>query len=123
MSSVAAYGDGLNHAEDDPLASDIHPNPYIRNKAGSERALFRMYQSRAFRGHHAAAFVYGPENPFYREAFFWDRLRFDRPMIIPGDGNRLMQFVYVNDLVDACFNALEKQRRRAGPLTWRTTSL
>ena len=53
-------------------------------------------------------FVYGPENPFYREAFFWDRLRLDRPIIIPGDGNRLMQFVYVNDLVEACFNALEK---------------
>jgi nucleoside-diphosphate-sugar epimerase len=53
-------------------------------------------------------FVYGPENPFYREAFFWDRMRLDRPVIIPGDGNRLMQFVYVNDLVEACFNALEK---------------
>ena len=32
----------------------------------------------------------------------------DRPVIIPGDGNRLMQFVYVNDLVEACFNALQK---------------
>ena len=53
-------------------------------------------------------FVYGPENPFYREAFFWDRLKLDRPIIIPGDGNRLMQFVYVNDLVEACINALEK---------------
>src|SRR5580698_10824640 len=33
MSSVAAYGDGLNHAEDDPLASDMHANDYVRNKA------------------------------------------------------------------------------------------
>ena len=53
-------------------------------------------------------FVYGPGNNLYREAFFWDRLRLDRPIIIPGDGNRLMQFVYVNDLVEGCFNALEK---------------
>jgi nucleoside-diphosphate-sugar epimerase len=53
-------------------------------------------------------FVYGAENPFYREAFFWDRLRLNRPIIIPGDGNRLMQFVYVNDLVEACISALEK---------------
>ena len=30
MSSVAAYGDGLNHGEDDPLASDIHSDPYVR---------------------------------------------------------------------------------------------
>lgn len=109
MSSVAAYGDGLNHAEDDPLASDMHANDYVRNKAGSERALFRMYHESRFPVvTMRPPFVYGPENPFYREAFFWDRLRLDRPIIIPGDGNRLMQFVYVNDLVEACFNALEK---------------
>jgi 2'-hydroxyisoflavone reductase len=109
MSSVAAYGDGLNHSEDDPLASDIHPEAYVRNKAGSERALFRMYhESRFPLVTIRPPFVYGPENPFYREAFFWDRLRLDRPVIIPGDGNRLMQFVFVTDLVEACFNALER---------------
>jgi 2'-hydroxyisoflavone reductase len=109
MSSVAAYGDGLNHAEDDPLASDIHPDPYVRNKAASERALFRMYHESRFPVvTMRPPFVYGPDNPFYREAFFWDRMRIDRPIIIPGDGNRLLQFVYVNDLVDACFNALQK---------------
>ena len=27
MSSVAAYGDGLNHKESDPLAPDYHPDP------------------------------------------------------------------------------------------------
>jgi 2'-hydroxyisoflavone reductase len=109
ISSVAAYGDGLNHSEDDPLASDIHPEAYVRNKAGSERALFRMYHESRFPVVTIRPpYVYGPENPFYREAFFWDRLKLDRPIIIPGDGNRLMQFVYVNDLVEACFNALEK---------------
>jgi len=109
MSSVAAYGDGLNHAEDDPLASDMHPNEYVRNKAGSERALFRMYHESRFPVvTMRPPFVYGPDNPMYREAFFWDRLTVDRPVIIPGDGNLLMQFVYVNDLAEACFNALTK---------------
>lgn len=109
MSSVAAYGDGLNHAEDDPLASEAHTNPYVRNKASSERALFRMYHESKFPVvTMRPPFVYGPENPFYREAFFWDRLKAGRPIIIPGDGNRLMQFVFVNDLVSACFHALDK---------------
>ena len=109
MSSVAAYGDGLNHAEDDPLASEAHTNPYVRNKASSERALFRMFHESKFPVvTMRPPFVYGPENPFYREAFFWDRLKGGRQIIIPGDGNRLMQFVYVNDLVEACFHALEK---------------
>src|SRR5579872_1881156 len=48
MSSVAAYGDGLNHSEDDPLASDIHTDTYVRNKAAGERALFRMYHESRF---------------------------------------------------------------------------
>lgn len=109
MSSVAAYGDGLNHSEDDPLASEVHENPYVRNKASSERALFRMYHESKFPVvTMRPPFVYGPDNPFYREAFFWDRLKAGRKIIIPGDGNRLMQFVFVNDLVEACFNALEK---------------
>jgi len=43
MSSVAAYGDGLNHKESDPLAPDYHPEPYVRHKATTERLLFRMH--------------------------------------------------------------------------------
>lgn len=43
MSSVAAYGDGLNHKESDPLASGYHSDPYARNKAATERLLFRMH--------------------------------------------------------------------------------
>jgi nucleoside-diphosphate-sugar epimerase len=52
-------------------------------------------------------FVYGPENPYYREAFFWDRFRAGRPIILPSDGHRLMQFVYVKDLVDIALKVLE----------------
>jgi nucleoside-diphosphate-sugar epimerase len=55
-------------------------------------------------------FVFGSGNPFYREQFFWDRLRAGRPIIIPGDGHRLMQFVYVNDLVHAMARAMEEPR-------------
>jgi len=44
MSSVAAYGDGLNHHEGDALAPDDAPELYVRNKAMSERALFRLHQ-------------------------------------------------------------------------------
>jgi len=40
--------------------------------------------------------------------FFWDRLRENRPVILPGDGHRLMQFVYIKDLVRACLRAMEE---------------
>jgi len=108
MSSVAAYGDGLNHYEGDPLAPDNHPEAYVRNKAMSERALLRLHRKNGFPVvTFRPPFVYGPENPFYREAFFWDRMRAGRPIIIPGDGTRLMQFVYVKDLVRALLRSIE----------------
>jgi nucleoside-diphosphate-sugar epimerase len=108
MSSVAAYGDGLNHQESDPLAPDTHPDAYARNKAMTERALFRFHARTGFPVVTLRPpYVYGPENPFYREQFFWDRLRAGRPIIVPGDGRRLMQFVYVKDLVAACVAAME----------------
>lgn len=108
MSSVAAYGDGLNHHEGDALAPDDHPNPYARNKAMSERALFRMHQRTGFPVVTLRPpFVYGPGNPFYREAFFWDRFRAGRAVILPSEGHRLMQFVYIKDLVELAIKAVE----------------
>ena len=110
MSSVAAYGDGLNHHEGDALAPDDHPNAYSRNKAMSERALFRLHQRTGFPiVTLRPPFVYGPRNPFYREAFFWDRFRADRPVILPSEGHRLMQFVYVADLVDLAMRVIENR--------------
>ncbi len=106
MSSVGAFGEGLNHGDDDPLAPADFPETYARNKAMSERALF------AITGLPAVTlrppFVYGPGNPFNREAFFWDRLRNGLDIEVPEDGSRLMQFVYVKDIVWACLRILEK---------------
>ena len=108
LSSVAAYGDGLNHHEGDALAPDDHADTYVRNKAMAERALFRMHQRDKFPVVTLRPpFLYGPGNNFYREAFFWERLRDKRPIIVPGDGRRLMQFVHVRDLVNAMLKSIE----------------
>jgi len=107
MSSVAAYGDGLNHHEGDALAPDDAPDLYVRNKAMSERALFRLHQRVGLPiVTLRPPYIYGPENPYYREAYFWDRLRANRSIILPGDGRRLMQFVYVKDLIRAIQKAM-----------------
>ena len=108
MSSVAAYGDGLNHHEGDALAPDDWPDRYARHKAQSERVLFKLHQRFGLPVVTLRPpFIYGPANPFYREQFFWDRMRDKRPLILPGDGRRLMQFVYVKDLVAAMLKAAE----------------
>src|SRR5438309_5103869 len=91
MSSVAAYGDGLNHHDGDPLAPDNHAEPYARNKAMTERMLFRLHHKSDFPVvNFRPPYVYGPWNQFYCEALFWDRLRAARPVIIACDCHRLM---------------------------------
>lgn len=107
-SSVAAYGDGLEHDEDDPLAPDDCPDLYSRNKAQSERMLLGLHAESGFPAVTLRPpFIYGPENPFEREQFFWDRLLRNRRIVVPGDGSRLMQFVFRDDYVRAALLALD----------------
>jgi 2'-hydroxyisoflavone reductase len=107
MSSVAAYGEGIDHFETDPLAPDDHPDSYVRNKARTERMLFERHTKRGFPAVTLRPpYIFGPENPFYREAFVWDRVIAKRHIILPGDGSRLMQFVYVKDLVEVCVQVM-----------------
>lgn len=109
VSSIAAYGGGLDRDEDDPLAPDDVPNPYARHKAAAERALFRMHAENGFPAVTLRPpFVYGPRQPFYREAFFWDRMRDGRPVLLPDGGTTLMQWVGVDDVAEACVRALDE---------------
>jgi 2'-hydroxyisoflavone reductase len=108
MSSIAAYGPGLDRRESDPLVPDDHPNPYAQQKASSERALFRMHAASRFPATtFRPPFVHGPRQPFYREQFFWDRLRDGRPIILADQGEAPIQWVFVSDLADACVRAIE----------------
>jgi 2'-hydroxyisoflavone reductase len=108
MSSIAAYGTGFDMREDDPLAPDDHPVDYVRHKASTERALFRMSKESGlpvttFR----PPFVHGPRQPFYREQFFWDRLLDGRRIILPDGGETSMHWAFVDDVAEACVRAIE----------------
>jgi nucleoside-diphosphate-sugar epimerase len=108
VSSIAAYGPGLDHRETDPLVADDFPNPYAQHKASSERALFRLQAERGvpvttFR----PPFVHGPRQPFYREQFFWDRLLDRRPIILPDNGEAPIQWVFAADVAEACIRAVD----------------
>ncbi len=108
-SSVAAYGSGLEHKEDDPLAPPDDEDAYCRNKAETERMLLRLHRERGLPAVTLRPpYLYGPDNPFYREQFFWDRILAARPIILPSGGTRLMQFVLVNDYVRAAIAASEQ---------------
>ncbi len=110
MSSVAVYPEdddgGPPCEEDHALVSESNPNLYAVHKAESERALFGLAETSGLPlTTMRPAFVYGPHNPFDREAFFWDRLRAGRSILVPGDGSRLMQWVHSGDVAGATVKA------------------
>jgi 2'-hydroxyisoflavone reductase len=108
MSSVAAYGPGTDWRESDPLAPDEFPAPYIQHKASSERALFRLnIETGLLVSTFRPPYVHGPRQPFYREQYFWDRLQDGRPIILPEDGEGLMQWAFVDDVAEALVRAIE----------------
>jgi 2'-hydroxyisoflavone reductase len=107
-SSVGAYPDGGVFSEDAEMVT-ADPNPYRVQKAESERALFRFSEETGLRvSTMRPAFVYGPHNTFDREAFFWDRLVAGRPIIVPEDGSRTMQWVSAADVARAAVLAATK---------------
>lgn len=108
MSSIAAYGPGLDHRESDPLVPDGDATDYAVHKASAERTLFRMHQEAGFPvATFRPPYVHGPGQPFYREQFFWDRLLDGRPIVVPDDGGTPMQWVFVPDIAEACVRAME----------------
>jgi nucleoside-diphosphate-sugar epimerase len=107
ISSMAAYVPGPDRREDDPLVPDDHPEDYSRHKASAERALLRMHAASGFPVVTVRPpFVHGPRQPFYREQFFWDRLRDGRPIVLPDGGGTRMQWVYVTDVVELCLRVV-----------------
>jgi len=109
-SSVAVYPAGGEYDEEAPLVSSDYPNPYSAQKADSERALFELNRRNNVPvATLRPAFIYGPNNPLDREAFFWDRLRAGRPIIIPEDGSRTMQWVHVHDVAQAAILAAHNE--------------
>ena len=108
-SSIAAYPAGGEYDERAPLVPSDYPSPYSAQKADSERALFELHRRQRIPVTTLRpAFIYGPHNPFDREAFFWDRLRAGRPIIVPEDGSRTMQWVHVRDVAHAAVLAATK---------------
>ena len=88
----------------------MRPMLYVRNKAMSERALFRLHQRIGLPVVTLRPpYIYGPGTiRFIAKRFSGTGCAPAAPIILPGDGRRLMQFVYVKDLVGAALKAMEE---------------
>ena len=110
-SSIAVYPPGREYGEYAPLVASDAPSVYGAQKADSERALFELHRRKGIPvATLRPAFIYGPHNPFDREAFFWDRLGSGRPVVVPDDGQRTMQWVHVRDVARAAILAATDEK-------------
>lgn len=101
-SSVAVYPPGGDYSEDAELVPSDYRNSYGAQKADSERALFALWKEQGIPiTTLRPTFIYGANNPFDREAFFWDRIVAGRPILIPSDGLSTLQLVNAKDVARA----------------------
>lgn len=89
--------------EEDVPISALKPSPdepaYVQGKKECEIVLQEFYEEDGFPFTSIRpTFVYGPDNPLYREGYFFDRISRDRPVLIPKPGNMLFDLVHVDDV-------------------------
>ncbi len=86
--------------EDHPYAilnDDTHP--YVRSKTEVELFFLAMFKDNGFPVTIVRpTFVYGPDNYIYREAYFFDRISNEQPILLPDHG--LFDMTFVDDLAE-----------------------
>lgn len=102
-----------------PESTPFGPNPiwgrYGAEKVASEQLLWDAHA----RGSFAVTafrlpFILGPRNFADRESFVFSRLAARRPILLPGNGAAVNQFVYAGDVARALMAALERPDRSGG---------
>lgn len=73
---------------------------YGENKIEAERRLMELVPSAYIL---RPAYIYGPHNNVYREAFVFDCAMNDRVFYLPKDGSLNLQFYYIDDLCNLIY--------------------
>lgn len=97
LNSGAVYPESLPRPfrESFPTGRNAFWQDYGEGKAAAEDALLGRFPD----GYVVRpAYLYGPMNNIYREAFVFDCAERRRPFFLPGDGSMGLQFLHVDDL-------------------------
>ncbi len=107
LSSVSVYAEGpMDLTESSPR--DPMLGGYSEDKIAAENFLFdAQMRGRLDVSVVRPPFVYGPWNNIPREAWFWDRILADRPVIVPDGGRTWFQWAAARDVGWALAECLE----------------
>lgn len=80
-----------------PVGPNKYWGKYGSNKIAAEEILVKQVpQAYILR----PAYIYGPYNNVYREAFVFDCARAKRPFYLPGSGQMRLQFIHMRDICE-----------------------
>lgn len=98
ISSAAVYRDGHGPCPDEtaPIGGGAAWGDYGRDKSAVEAA----YHGAGFASCQILRppYVFGPDNDLDRETWFLRRLAYGRPLLVPGRGTAICQFLHQDDL-------------------------
>ena len=103
--------------EDSALDRRPDASDYAREKIACEDLLLKVYEERGLPTTSLRlVLVYGPHNNLkQREHTFFARITHGRKIIVPGDGQRLLHFIHVDDLA-AAFAAVPSRKQAEGQI-------
>ena len=102
-----------------PETTPFGPMPiwgrYGHEKVASERLLWQAHADGAFPvTTFRFPFILGPANFVDRESFVLSRIDSGQPILLPGGGEAVNQFVFIEDVVRGLVTAIERRDRSAG---------
>lgn len=101
ISSSAVYIESpiLPIKEDFPKGENKYWGAYGTNKLEAENFLISKFKENGFPVNILRPpYIYGEGNNVYREAFIFDRLKEGKDIILPNNGETLVQFIHIEDL-------------------------
>jgi nucleoside-diphosphate-sugar epimerase len=99
--------------EDVPIGSvtEDYPIEYTRNKRKAEIKCKKSFKEFGFPVTIIRpVFIYGPNNPMYRECYFFDRIKDEKPIYMPGNGDYINDFVHRKDVAWLATIPLENKK-------------
>lgn len=88
----------------------VGPNSYWKDYGTNKIEAEELISKKVPQGYILRpAYIYGPYNNAYREAFIFDCAKANRPFYLPQSGNMKLQFIHIHDLCRLVDELLEKK--------------
>ena len=94
-----------NQTGENLIWGDYAKNKYLAEKITIENSNLYNFKYTIFR----PFYIYGIGNNLDRENYFFSRIKYDLPIYLPNKGENIVQFGYIDDLVNAILLSIDNE--------------